>query len=237
MTAGIPNAAKRATSVPAVLGDRDTSGRRHELGCGRGRKTWQRTGCDVQYLDLEPVEQRLQQTDRAVRVPVGREPEIDLDHALVRDDVGRHATADAHGVQTLAIPTPVDVDRSGLEAAQPIQYLARVVDGIVAEPRASGMRPSAAHGDGDGCGALTAGLHLPVGRFAEDGQVGSQPLGQLTLDPGQAVELVLDLLALVEHESQIARGVRQGRGEMKQHGIAGLHVRCPATVQRVTVEP
>ena len=69
------------------------------------------------------------------------------------------------------------------------------------------MRPPAANRHGHRCGALAAGLDLPVGRLAEDRQVGGQPFRVLGLDPGQPVAFVLDLLAVVEHEGQVADGL------------------------------
>ena len=48
----------------------------------------------------------------------------------------------------------------------------------------------------------------PLVGSAEDGQVGRQPFRVLGLDPGQPVAFVLDLLAVVEHEGQVARRLR-----------------------------
>ena len=90
-------------------------------------------------------------------------------------------------------------------------------------------------GDDDAQGALTAGFDVAAGRFAEDRDVGVQPVGQLSFDAAQTVCGRFDFLAVVEHQRQVAARFVECGGQMQEHRVAGLHVDRAAAVQLVAV--
>ena len=90
---------------------------------------------------------------------------------------------------------------------------------------------------GDRRGALAAGLDLPVGRLAEDRQVGGQPFRVLAPGSGSA-RCVRTRSPRSRRTRRSGRGTaRQGRGQVQQHRVTGLHVGGAAAVQGVAVQP
>ena len=96
------------------------------------------------------------------------------------------------------------------------------------------MRPPTAGGDLRTQRALAARLDRAVGRLAEDREVGGEPVRVLALDAAEPVALGLDLLAVVEHERQVVARLGEGRGQVGDDGVAGLHVRRAAPVEQVS---
>ena len=133
-----------------------------------------------------------------------------MTHALVRHDVARDPAGDPHGLQPLAVLAAVDLDARGprrRRAGRSTSAAAWI--GVVAQPRPGGVRAAAGGADLDPQRALAAGLDQAVGRLAEHGEVGGEPVGQLALDAAEPVARGLDLLAVVEHERQVVRGARR----------------------------
>ena len=97
------------------------------------------------------------------------------------------------------------------------------------------MRAGAVGRDDDAQRALAAGFDVAAGRFAEDRDVGVQPVGQLAFDAAQTVCGGFDFLAVVEHQRQVAGGFGERGGQVKEHRVAGLHVDRAAAVQLVAV--
>ena len=125
----------------------------------------------------------------------------------------------------------------GLVCGEPAEDRARVVDRVVAVPRPGGVGRDALGGDLDAQRALAAALDLGGRRLEEDGEVGLEEVGAGLLDEPQAVELAVDLLALVEDEGQVARGLEDLLGDLELDGHAALHVDRAATDEVVALAP
>lgn len=93
------------------------------------------------------------------------------------------------------------------------------------------MGPGAGGADDNADGALAARLDEATGRFTEDRDVGLQPVGQLTLDAAQPVGAGLDLLTVVHHQGDVVARLGDGRGQVQEHRVTGLHVRGAAAPQ------
>ena len=93
------------------------------------------------------------------------------------------------------------------------------------------MGAGARGADDDAQRALAAGLDESAGRFAEDRDVGVQPVGQFAFDAAQTVCGGLDFLAVVHHQRDVVRWLGDRRGQMQEHRVARLHVRRAAAVQ------
>ena len=72
--------------------------------------------------------------------------------------------------------------------------------------------------------AVAAPLDLAVGRLAQDREVCGEQVGAGLGEPGQAVEIRVDLLVVVPHPGDVDPGRGELRGELQLHGDAGLHV-------------
>ncbi len=85
--------------------------------------------------------------------------------------------------------------------------------------------------------ALASGFDPSAGRFEQHGDVAGHELRLLLEQVAQAVVLVGDLFAFVEHERHVARGAaRLGRGrQLHQDREAALHVSAAEPVQHVAV--
>jgi hypothetical protein len=93
-------------------------------------------------------------------------------------------------------------------------------------PRAGGAHPHAQR-------ALAAGLDESPRRFAEDGDIGVEPVRHVALDDAESVVLGGDLLAVVEDQRQVVAGLHQRRGQVQEDGVARLHIHAAATVDDV----
>ena len=63
-----------------------------------------------------------------------------------------------------------------------------------------------------------------VRRLAEDREVGGEEVGARAGEPGQAVEVGVDLLVVVPHPGDVDPGIGELGGELQLHRDAGLHV-------------
>ena len=99
------------------------------------------------------------------------------------------------------------------------------------------MRSGAARAHDDADRALAARFDVAAGGFAEDRDVGPQPVGQVALDAAEAVGARLDFLAVVHHQRDVVGRLGDRRGEVQEHRVAGLHVRGAAAVQFVSLGP
>jgi hypothetical protein len=99
------------------------------------------------------------------------------------------------------------------------------------------MGPGAGCGEHRPQGALTAGFDVAAGGLAEDRDVAAQPVRQFPVDPAQSVGTGLDLLAVVQDQRDVVNRLVEGRGQVQEHRVTGLHVRGAATVDMVGVAP
>ena len=140
---------------------------------------------------------------RLLRRPVGGEPVVHGDHALVRDHVAGHAAAHADRVQPLVVGQPVDVGLAGLVVAQDAEDRAGVVDGVAAHPGPGAVRALPGDRDLRPQRALAAALDHPAGRLHQHGEVAGQLVRHRPAQPQQPVALGLDFLAVVEHVGHV----------------------------------
>ena len=138
--------------------------------------------------------------------------------------------------ERLVVLEAVDLDRLRLVGREPGQDLGRVMDRVVAAPRTGGVGRDARGHDVDPHRPLAAALDAPVGRLEEHGEVTGQQVRAVRPDPGQAVELGLDLLALVEQEGQVPLRLGDLPRDLQHDRHATLHVDRAATPQLVTDE-
>ena len=100
-----------------------------------------------------------------------------MQHRLVGDDVAGDAAADADRVESLAVGEPVDLDRLGLVRGEPVERGRELVDRVLADPAAGGVRAQPVGAQLDAQVAVAAALDLPVRRLAEDREVAREQVG------------------------------------------------------------
>ena len=128
------------------------------------------------------------------------------------------------GVEPLPIHQTLDRHFARLILGEPGEHGRGLVDGVLADPRACAVRadPGGAHDRAEI--AVAAALDLAVRRLAQDREVCGEQVGAGLGEPGQAVEIRVDLLVVVPHPGDVDPGVDELRGELQLHGDAGLHV-------------
>ena len=141
-------------------------------------------------------------------------------------------------VETLVVLQPVDHRAARLVVGQPLQDRGREVDRVDAAPGPRGVRPLPRQPDVDVQRALAAGLDHGVGGLHQDREVGGEQRGVALAELEQPVVVGLDLLAVVEHEGEVADRLGHRGGQPQDHRVAALHVAGAQAVQDpVVVEP
>ena len=108
LTAGMPSAVNRATSVQPNFGLTVAADRLDERLRGRPVEAGQRAGRESVTVDVEPLEELAHERLGLGLAAVGGEAVVDRDHALVGDHVAGDAAADADRVEALVVLQAVD---------------------------------------------------------------------------------------------------------------------------------
>ena len=170
------------------------------------------------------------------RRAVGGEAVIQPYDGAVGHHIARHAALDVHGLQALAELAPVDGHAARLVVGHPRQHLAQAMNGVAAEPGASGVGPLASDAHLDPHRALAARLDASAGGLGEDGRVARHEVGALGEEAVDPVEARVDLLTLVEDVGHVDRGRAHRASELGQHGHARLHVARAQPVHHIAVD-
>ena len=157
------------------------------------------------------------------------------DHGPIGNHVVGHATLDSNHLQSLTKVATVDRHPAALVGGDRGEHGGQAVDGILAPPGPSGVRPGAGETHLDPHRALAAGLDAGRGGLGQQGGVGRQQVGSLPEEPFDAVEPGVDLLALVEHVGGVHHRLGDGAGQLGQDGDAALHVARTQPPQNIAV--
>ena len=164
------------------------------------------------------------------RRPARREAVVDLDLAQVGDDVARHPAADPHGVEPLAVDESVDGDiaragtrRGGRARAPPCGSRSR----RPTRARCARGRRGCARSRG-GC-RCSRPRPAPLEGSPRIAKSRGEEVGARAREPGESVEVGVDLLVVVPHPGDVDAGIGELGGELQLHRDAGLHVDGAAT--------
>ena len=157
-------------------------------------------------------------------------PARGVGHHVVRDPA-----LDPHDLQRLAVRERVDVDRRRFELRTEVNS-ARC-GGSRSFPSRAGPCAHAVEHRADIDRPLTAGFDPAPGRLEHDREVALHERGHLREQPAQAVVLVGDLLAVVQHEGDVETRLRAGEivGQGQENGETAFHVGGSEAVEHVTV--
>ena len=144
--------------------------------------------------------------------------------ASVRDDVARHAARDSDGVQPLAVHQSVHLGVRRLVRCEDRQHGSEVVDRVVSDPGAGGVRPQSAKCDRRAGRAVASTLDLCARGLAQDREIALEQVWPVAREPAQAVEGGFDLLVVVPDPGEVDRRRRQLGREFQRDGDAALHV-------------
>jgi hypothetical protein len=224
----MPSASNLATSVqPSLARGAPPIAATNEAAAGSPRSPG-----DISDCDLPAVEHFAYVLLCLFRGPVRREPEVDADDAVVRNNVSGNPATDADRVQALVIAEPVHDRLPRSITAQYIEDPAGRMDRVTAEPGSRAVRALAARDDVGSQGALATALDHSTRRFQQDREVAREQVRSRPAEPQQPVALGLDFLTVVEHVGHVARRRGQLSRQPQLHRNPGLHVAAAASVEQ-----
>jgi 2,3,4,5-tetrahydropyridine-2-carboxylate N-succinyltransferase len=216
---------------PPVFGLRHSPDRRDEILSEWGGEPRPCALGEVDNRDVEASKEFSKVSDGFIARAARRESVIDVNHRFVGDDIASDAARDTDGIEALLIDEPVDLDLSSLVVREGLEHGSEIVNGVVADPRASGVcsEPERAHLDS--AIAIASALDVGIARFTENGEVPVKQFGLFARETVEPVEGLRDLLVVIPDPRDVDGRIAELERELELHGDTSLHVDCAPSPQ------